>query len=165
MEEIDKRIRQETWREELKIGDEVDFLQKIETTTSWDFVPAVIEGVSPDGQILQLFLSFTDSRVKESRYSGRIQNGGKARAKQDFRNNLRVGDEIYYLQNRSDDIWHASTILDVLSNEDSDGRNREEVIEIARRLYRSYGEDIDEQNRRYNGHSKSFDSRTYINTN
>ena len=65
----------------MKIGDEVDYLHLIDACNSWDYEPAVIEGFSPDGLMLQLFIVLRSTRVEESRFSGKIQNGGKARAK------------------------------------------------------------------------------------
>ena len=60
----------------------------------WDYESATIQGITPEGN-LDLVLLLSGGQVIEPRGSDRIHNGQSAKIKQEFRDTLKVGDQIF----------------------------------------------------------------------
>ena len=93
--EVEVLIKKQQWRNELKEGDEVEILRKIvqDRCKFWDFEPAVVRAVAENDRI-QLTLMPSKLEIEVGRYSHSLHLPKRAKAKQQFRETLKPGDQV-----------------------------------------------------------------------
>ena len=152
------------WRLNLKIGDHVDYLLKdtineMKTTTlccSW--TRGEIIYIDENSLNMSVRLNGTGGVINDiSMFSNNILPVGTLSHDYEWRQNLKEGDEIDFLDLKS---WYLSTVLDTVENP---GIKNEKVtksyknIKYGLRVYRPNGRLTDKASRKYFGWSEEYD--------
>ena len=89
-----------------------------------------------------------------NRFSGEIAPLGEFSADQEWKGELKPGDEVdAYDKAKS---WYASTVLEVKEEKDAEGRTWD-MLKIGFRLYRDDAQKLDDEGKKYEGWSAKFD--------
>ena len=89
-----------------------------------------------------------------SRFSGEVAQLGEFSKDQEWKGELKPGDEIDAFDKAKS--WYSSTILEVREDKDADGRTWE-MLKIGFRLYRDDAQKLDDEGKKYDGWSAKFD--------
>jgi ubiquitin carboxyl-terminal hydrolase 34 len=149
-----------TWRSELKTGDFVDYLQKDTDSHFYKYIGignwtrAEVLHVDQDNHAIgiRLLIHSTNETTTVSYNSLHIIPYGTLSQDFEWRDEIKVGDEVDFLDNRS---WYKSTAMEVYSRM----KNGKPVkyIKYGLRVYREDGKLSDSKSRRYYGWSETFD--------